>query len=348
MSGGKVATHQDSTIVKLTTDEGLSGWGECCPFSPTYAPAHAEGARAALREIAPALLGCDPQQVEATYLRMNSVLAGHGYAKSAVDMACWDILGKSSGLALSDLLGGTLQRQFPIYAVVGLGEPEEMRRRSESIVAQGYRGAQIKVGSGNWRDDVLRVETCLKVLDSCYWISVDANAFLQQSDAAHIAASLAGSPIYFEQPCRTMAECAAIRPLSNLPFILDESLCDVEDIVRARETHAMDAAMLKLQRFGGVTRIRLARDLCQQIGFGVVIEDAGGGDIVSAAMVHLAASTWPTALMTGSLTNKNVNERIAEGAPDVVDGLTSVPAGPGLGITVDQAMLGEPLFSVQR
>lgn len=93
MSGGKVASTQDSTLVRISTHEGIVGWGETCGFSPNYIAAHGPGARAALRELAPALLGLDPRQTEMVFAKMNGALMGHYYAKSAADIACWDILG---------------------------------------------------------------------------------------------------------------------------------------------------------------------------------------------------------------------------------------------------------------
>ena len=76
LSGGRVARGQDSTIVKVSTDEGLVGWGEECPFSPTYMVAFADGARAAIREMGPSLLGADPRQIELIYARMDGALQG--------------------------------------------------------------------------------------------------------------------------------------------------------------------------------------------------------------------------------------------------------------------------------
>lgn len=87
MSGGKVATNQDSTIVRVETDCGLVGWGEQCAFSPNYLVGHGAGARAALTLLGPALLGCDPRQINLVYERMDSALMGHAYAKSALDIA---------------------------------------------------------------------------------------------------------------------------------------------------------------------------------------------------------------------------------------------------------------------
>jgi L-alanine-DL-glutamate epimerase-like enolase superfamily enzyme len=108
----------------------------------------------------------------------------------------------------------------------------------------------------------------------------------------------------------------------------------------------MDCAMLKLSRFGGISRIKLARDVCRQWGLSVTMEDSGGGDVVTAAMAHLAASTSPKSLLNGMLINMLVNERIAEGTPAPRDGWSEVSRRPGLGITVDERALGAPLFSI--
>lgn len=79
----------DSTVVAIETDEGLIGYGETCPLGPSYLPAFAEGARAAIAKMAPDLIGQDPTELDCINDRMDQLLKGHPYAKSAVDMACW-------------------------------------------------------------------------------------------------------------------------------------------------------------------------------------------------------------------------------------------------------------------
>ena len=346
LSGGRIARTEDSTIVKVTTDEGLAGWGEECPFTPTYMVAFAGGARAAIQqELGPALIGADPRQIEMVYARMDGALHGHAYAKSALDMACWDIFGQSVGLPISDLLGGTFQPEFPLYTMVSVGTPERMRDEALQYLEAGYRRFQIKVG-GDWQTDLARVHACLEVLDGAEVVIVDSNAYWKQHEAMQIAAGLEGTPVYIEQPCRTLDACVAVKRRSTRPFILDESLTDLDALLAARAADGLDAAMLKLSRFGGISRLKLARDLCQQWGLAVTIEDSGGGDIVSAAMAHLSASTRPGHLLNGSLIGEMVNEHIAEGAPRAERAQGRVPTGPGRGIRVDERALGQPLFSV--
>ena len=104
-SGNKSVEVFDSTVVQVETDEGIIGYGEVCPLGPVYLPAYAEGARAGIQMLAPALLGLDPTQLVKLNRQMDTMLKGHPYVKSAIDMACWDILGKVAGLPCCELLG---------------------------------------------------------------------------------------------------------------------------------------------------------------------------------------------------------------------------------------------------
>ena len=125
-SGGKSVDVFDCTIVAIETDEGLVGHGEITPLGPVYLPSYPAGARTAISELAPALLGHDPREVEVIDRVMEQTLKGHPYAKSAVDMACWDLLGKSAGLPLVTLFGGRCGEDYTLYRAISKDEPEAM------------------------------------------------------------------------------------------------------------------------------------------------------------------------------------------------------------------------------
>src|SRR5262245_7345870 len=118
MSGGRVIDSLSSTIVRVSTDTGLTGWGEVCPLGTTYLAAHAGGARAALALLAPSVVGLDPTNLAAVNDAMDTALAGHEYAKSPIDVACWDILGRATNTSVTTLLGGLRQARFPLYMAV--------------------------------------------------------------------------------------------------------------------------------------------------------------------------------------------------------------------------------------
>ncbi len=104
---------------------------------------------------------------------------------------------------------------------------------------------------------------------------------------------------------------------------------------------------IKLTRFGGLGAARRARDLAVALGLQVTVEDAGGGDVVTAATVHMAASIPPRFLLAGYLPSEMTAERIAPGTPAAVNGHAALPTGPGLGIEVDEAALGAPVLTIE-
>lgn len=344
ISGGKVATVQDSTIVKIETDEGLIGWGEHCVFSPGYMVAHGEGARAALSLLAPAVIGLNPSTPEMVYQVMEKTMKGHHYAKGAIDIACWDLFGKKTNMPVSDLLGGTHRTRIPLYAPISMASPEEMKADCERWKARGYTRFQMKVG-GDYKTDLQRIESCLSVIDGAERIIFDANGNWTQYEAIQIVAALDNLKIFIEQPCATMEESARVRERSNFPFILDESLLSEVDILNAYNERAMDAVMLKISRFGGITPVRRARDLSMTLGLALTIEDSGGADIITAAMAHLSASTPERFFLNGFFTGSMVKERVSDWGCRNADGFGELPQGAGLGIEVDEAEVGRLVAS---
>ena len=347
MSGGREISVLPSTLVRVTTEDGLSGWGETCPLGATYLPAHAEGARAALRELAPALLGADPRNLADVNRRLDAALLGHGYAKSALDIACWDVLGRAAGLPVATLLGGVLQDRFPLYRAVPLGSAEEMTAYVRARRAEGIRRFQLKLGADP-RGDVARVKAVLDVTEPEDVIVADANGGWRLQDAVVAARLLDGlSRVFFEQPCPTLEECLIVRERTSLPMVLDEVITDVQSLLRAYEARAMEAINLKIGKVGGLTRARLLRDLAVSLGLRLTIEDTWGGDVTTAAVSHLAAGTRPDALFTVSFMNDWVDEHVAGHEPRSQDGFGAAPTGPGLGIEVDAGALGKPLLDVR-
>ncbi len=345
MSSGRVVSTLPSTLVRLTTDEGLVGWGETCSLGTTYLPAFGEGARAALREIAPRVVGVDPRNLAGVHEVMDAALGGHGYAKSPIDIACWDVLGKATGESVSTLLGGRRQERYPLYVAVPFGPAEQMAKHVAQLKAEGIHRFQLKVGADP-AADAERVRGVVQATDDDDIVIADANCGWRLQDAVLAARFLEPLPrTYLEQPCRTLEECVYVRARTTLPMVLDEIITDVPALLRAFHAGGMDAINCKISRVGGLTAAKLIRDLAQALGLRLTIEDTWGGDVTTAAISHLAASTDPTALFTVSFMNSWVNEHIAGFEPRSHDGIGETPDGPGLGIEVDTSLLGEPLFS---
>jgi L-alanine-DL-glutamate epimerase-like enolase superfamily enzyme len=337
MSGGRTVTTLPSTVVRIETGDGVVGYGETCPLGATYLPAHGEGARAALRALAPALLGVDPRNLNAVQAAMDGALAGHDYAKSAVDIACWDAFGRAAGLPVSALLGGALVEDFPLYVAIPLGPVPDMVEHVRARRAEGIRLFQLKLGADP-REDAARVRAVLEATEPGETIVADANGGWRLQDATIAARALEDlDRVLFEQPCPTLEECLIVRERTTLPMVLDEVIVDVDTLLRARG--AIDGVNLKIGRVGGLTKGRLLRDLGVRLGIRFTIEDSWGGDITSAAVAHLAASTHPDHLLMASFMNDWTLEHVAGHEPRSAAGRGAAPRGPGLGITVDERAL---------
>ena len=327
----------DTTVVLVETNQGITGVGECCPLGPTYLPAYAQGVRAGISQLAPSLIGEDPTQIECINDTMDALLKGHPYVKSAIDMACWDILGKVSGLPLYTLLGGLRQEKVTLYKVVTRADPGAMAERIPEYRAQGYRQFQVKVGEDP-ATDIIRIHRVAQEMEAGEVLNADANTGWKQHEALQVANAIAdlatqtGIRLTFEQPCLSYEECLAVRAHTDLPFVLDECIDSLAALLRANQDHAMDMINLKISRFGGLTRARQARDLCVSLGLPMNVEDSWGGEIATAAIAHLAHSTPPAFQFQSSAFHEYATIEIATGAPTVHEGTMTASDAPGLGV----------------
>ena len=297
-AGGKSVKVFDSTVVRVETDEDITGHGEVCPLGPVYLPAYAEGARAGIQVLAPALLGQDPTQLVKLNRHMDATLKGHPYVKSAIDMACWDILGQATGQPVCNLLGGRYGDDFLLYRAISQEAPEAMAGKVAGYRAEGYRKFQLKVG-GDPETDIERIRAVSAELQRGDVLIADANTGWLMHQAARVVRAVKDIDVYIEQPCETFEECYSIRKMTDHPFVLDESIDGLPILLRANSLQAMDVVNIKISKFGGLTKARQARDLCVSLGIAMTIEDSWGGDIITAAISHLAHST-PTELLFSS------------------------------------------------
>lgn len=339
---GKSVSTFDSTVVAVDTDAGVTGWGEVCPLGPNYLPAYAEGARTGIRVLAPTLLGLDPTQLGVLNQAMDRALCGHPYVKSALDVACWDILGKVTGQPVAHLLGGRFGPAVDLYRAISQLPPEEMARNVAAHRAAGYRRFQLKVGADP-DADIARIRAVRAILEPSDVLVADANTGWTLHEALRVAAAVRDVDVYLEQPCATYEQCLTVRRHTDRPFILDEVVDDVNVLVRAAGDGAMDVINLKISKVGGLTKARQIRDLAVSLGVALTIEDTWGGDIVTAAIAHLAHSTPEEYRFSSTDFNSYVTVSIAAGAPLRTDGRMAASTVPGLGIEPRLDVLGDPV-----
>lgn len=342
LSGGRNVTTLDDTVVRLTTDEGIVGWGESCPFGPDYLPAFAGGVRAALEEIAPAVIGLDPRDTGVVYEAMDRRLYGHGYAKAAIDMACWDALGRAAALPLVTLLGGRHADRIDCHAGLPASSLEAMIDGLHRLRERKCRYFSVKM-SGKPDKDIETLRRIAEVMRPDESAVADANGGWTVHGAVQVMNAVPDLPYTFEQPCFTYEECLAVRRLTSAPIMLDECLQDVETVARAWRDRACESVKIKVAKLGGLTQARLARDLAARLGLTIMVDGVGGSELTNAEIAHVALSTPRAVAISGFSCISWVKGDITDLAVDTDHSTLAAPSGPGLGVTPRPDALGESL-----
>jgi L-alanine-DL-glutamate epimerase-like enolase superfamily enzyme len=334
----------DATIVKLVSENGLIGWGEVAPLGPVYQPQHALGARAAIAELAPNLIGRSALTPLLLRRQMDGLLNGHNYAKAAIDIAVMDLMGKHYGLRVCDLLGGAETERLPAYYAVGIGSPDEVSQIAADKVAEGYRRIQIKAGGRDVAIDIAVVKKTWEKINGKAQFVVDTNRGMNASEAMRLSLACRDIPFAFEQPCNTMEEIASIRPQIAHPIIIDENTECLSDVLRAISMRVCDGFGLKMTRLGGINAMATVRDVCAARSMPHTVEDSWGGDIVAAAVLHIGATVEPRLLEAVWTAGSYIEENYDPDNGIKVDaGHFDLPTGPGLGINPDENRIGELL-----
>ncbi len=343
---GVVLNTLDSTIVKLVTDSGLVGWGETCPVGPTYQPEHALGARAALTQIAPALIGesaLTPLLIRRT---MDAHLNGHNQAKSTIDVAVMDLIGKHYKTRVCDLLGGAKCEIVPSYYVIGIASPDDSVRQAEAKVGEGYPRLQIKCGGREIQEDIAVVRKIWETVGTKAHLAVDANRSLSTRDALLLSETCRDIPFILEQPCNTMDEIATIRKQIHHPLYLDENIETISHVLHAISNNLCDGFGFKLTRMGGLNAMATAREICAARTMPHTCDDSSGGDIIAAACVHIGATVEPRLLDGVWIGAPYYEEHYdPEQGIEVNSGHIALPTGYGLGINPNESCFGQAVAS---
>ncbi len=354
MSRNRVLRSFSSTVVQVTAEDGTSGFGEACTLGGNYLDGFPGSAQAAVRELAPFVLQCDPLEPNVLADGMDALLNGHLPGKAAIDIAMWDLRGKLLSLPVARLLGGVKQQSFGAFQTISLGSPAGMAGEVTQMADLGFRRWQLKLG-----DDPLaaaqQVRAVADVLpaDSALLTS-DANRGWTVADTLRFVQVVTGVDSYLEQPCPTTAELARVRARCPLPIMIDEGAEDMTDILGALTLAGVDAINLKPTRVGGLTKAARIRDLAHACGLKIMLDEPQGADLATAGLAQLAATIDSRSFLgTGCFTGAHMPfsyQRAGQtpSGPRFDDGNIRWDDAPGLGVDVDEGALGSPVFRVRR
>lgn len=284
--------HSISAIVKIETDEGIIGYGEGAP-GILITGETLDGTTECIRLFEKQLIGLDPLDVEQVHEAMNRVAAHAPSAKTAIDLACYDLLGKKAQLPLYQLLGG-YRSSVDTDMTIGLATPEQMQEKARQAVSQGFDTLKIKVGT-KAMDDLARVQAIREAVGSHVRIRLDANQGWKPKEAVQMIQRLAVYDIELvEQPVAAydIDGLAYVTAQVATPIMSDESCFNSKDALRLINAHAVDYVNIKLMKCGGIHEALKINSICEAAGVecmvGCMIEETNIG--VTAA-AHLAAAT---------------------------------------------------------
>ncbi|MEA2594008.1 MAG: L-Ala-D/L-Glu epimerase [Thermomicrobiales bacterium] len=330
-----------SVLVRITTSEGVVGWGEATP-DPNVTGETWGGTAATLRDdLAPALIGRDARDREAAMRALDARVEGVPAAKAALDMALHDLVGRALGVPVWALLGGRSKSHLTISRVVSMKAPEEMARDAARHVGDGFRTVKVKVGDGaNWRLDAARIAAVREAIGPEIGLKVDVNQGWKTAGVAiaAIRACLSSDPDYVEQPVAwwDLEGLAEVRRQTGATIMVDEGCHGPRDVLRVTALRAADLVNIKLMKCGGLIGALTLNAIAETAGIVAQVGTMVESSIASAAglQLALALANVRTVEMGGPL-------MLAEDLGDVRawydrDRIT-VPDRPGLGIELDEA-----------
>lgn len=341
ISHDRVMSVFDITLARIETDAGIEGWGDSVPWGANFVDAFARGVRAGLDELAPHLIGRDPRMTGAINEVMDFEMTGQPSVKTALDVACWDILARSLDVPLHMLLGGMVT---PRPQTVGSVPPQTGKELEAAIAV--HRTNSIVQFSTKSTGDVAHDTAYLRFMGERMHLGeslkIDGNGGWRADEAIRIARGMGEIDVYFEQPCATYEECREVRRTTGVPLILDESATSVDVILRAKQDGILDGLNLKLAKVGGISKMRLIRDLCVALNVPMEIQDSSWSELACAVLAHMAHST-PERCIRSVMPPRGLKKTIVTNPALVAEGHMIAPDGPGIGAVPILDEIGEPI-----
>ena len=329
----------DNVLVKLTTDRGIVGWGEAAS-APSMTGETVESMVAAIRYLAPYVAGAELDDLDGIAQRTNRALYGNKAAKSAVEIALVDALGKATDKPAYELLGGKRRERVPLLRMIAASDPAADVAEAKRCKAEGYVAFKVKVGTGSPQRDAARTREVCEALGRDVLVCSDANQGWSLEEALQYVGALEGSGLdFFEQPIMAddIEGMTRIAAATKIAIGFDEGLHGLDDIRRHHETRAGAGASLKTIKLGGMRPVCEAAELMQTLGMKVNLAGKmAESGIATAALLHIAAAV-PSLDWAVSPTSPYLVEDVIARPLELGGGHATVPSGAGLGIEVDEA-----------
>ncbi|WIX77625.1 enolase C-terminal domain-like protein [Amycolatopsis carbonis] len=340
-SSFETKTGETRTVVRLRTDTGVEGWGETMWGRPV-----AE----LTRQLGAELVGQSPFALEAFHRRHHMVPFFHGYlgyaALAALDVACWDVMGKATGQRVTDLLGGPVREEVPITALVtradapgaqGLELAQGIAEHAAKVVAEGGFTAVKLKGTTDVFGDVKIMRELRRALPEVQ-LRVDPNAAWSVPDSIRAGLALEELDLeYLEDPCVGIEGMSQVRAKVRIPLCTNMCVVRFEEFAPAVRLGAVDVIHGDVYKWGGIAATKALAAHCETFGLGMNLHSGGELGIATAAHLAVVASTPVLSRAIDSMYYLHVDDIVQP--LHLEAGRLRVPTGPGLGVEVDEDKL---------
>jgi o-succinylbenzoate synthase len=324
-----VKTH---VMVKITSNDGISGLGESCPL-PDFSGETPETIKLMIdKYYSHILFEKDPFDLEFVHQELDRHFPKNNSAKAAIDMALYDLAGKTVNIPVYKLLGGLCRNSVDTCEALGIGDPLELAQKAEQFLKLGIKSIKLKVGV-NLKKDIETVKTVRDILGNEVSIRIDANAGYSLKKAMKVLKKMERWDIeYAEQPIAAWdyEGLSLLRKSSEIPIMVDESICTIADAVNLIRYNAADLFGLKLIKHGGIFKTKKIANIAECNAIECVLISPWETQIGLAAALHIVFSSpnfnHPQGIGLGALQDDPVTGLHQK------KGTFQIPTAPGLGI----------------
>lgn len=340
-----------NVIIKIHSDQGVIGIGEASPWLPAELGETQFTVLHIINEhLAPLIIGMDPNEIEKIHYFMDRTVKGHVIAKSAIDMAVYDLIGKSHGITIAQILGGAYRESFITAGAIGVKSADEMESDAKEWAARGFKAMKVKLPDITQEDPtVVGREKIGRVRDAMgpdVMIIVDVNQGWQTAAVALKAIdAMKDFDIYLEQPipASDIDGLAYLTNKSPLPIIADEAVFTPAGALEVIKKGAAHIFNVKTTRPGGLWKARRLVALGEAAGIQIQIDDVAESRIATTASAILASTVRDDHYFVycgGPACAWLSRDIVKEGGVIIEDdGMCHVPKMPGLGLEIDEEYL---------
>jgi L-alanine-DL-glutamate epimerase-like enolase superfamily enzyme len=352
--GGGVAGCSDAVVVKINTDEGITGVSETGDTSPWYMGESQDSIIHNINKVfgPQILLGEDPFNIERIVARMDKAARTNNQSKAVIDYALHDIMGKALGVPVYKLLGGLSNEKIALAFVMSSGTADEVEAEGKMLVKAGFKALKLKVGARTPDEDIELVGALRAAVGSNIKIVIDANGSWMYHQALYVLKRVVKYDVYLSEqpvPWWDIDGLARLRRKVDVPVFPDESAAELNDLIKIIQRDAADGFFLKVPKAGGILKSRKWVTIAQSANLPVMCGCMINSGLGAAVEAHfLAATEW-----TGKIEQEAIGPLNLYDIPDTVSkplpndlavkvpryekGFLYPPEGPGFGVELNEA-----------